>query len=456
MIERVDWAIVKQIASFLSSLDNLSFSVVIDKERGSQDGKELLELDFEVGDPIESLAFPECPLDPSLRDIRRKGRRPLLTALQTVCTSIKLCDPELVAFLLKHEASVNARLQVNVKVFWGDEDSTVFTAYKGSTAPHLLLDTLVYTGEVATEKRIKCLELMLSHDYHWGVDKRGFSILHAVAKSGNVELARVSLNAMKCAQPRQEGLMDLRDYHDGKTALMIAVETHNLPLVKLLVERGALISPKTVYTSSSVLHRVLSRGNYISIELRFRENSDIKEIDRTMWRMAIFLVEHSSITDLQQEDVNGYSPLYHACASGYFEVAGLMIDRGAMDYSDSGDSEYGKRKTGLSPAIACLRYARYQLLSVEDGTGIAPQVQSEEPAIKKASSALALIEAMCARAKRNGKRSLIKFINSLDLGADFHRDNEQMRCQSIREWSVFQSLARCLGSQGEALLSQFL
>ena len=56
----------------------------------------------------------------------------------------------MVKFLLENGASVNTKLLVNVKVFWGDDNSTVFTAYKDSTAPHLLLDALVYTGEVVT------------------------------------------------------------------------------------------------------------------------------------------------------------------------------------------------------------------------------------------------------------------------------------------------------------------
>ena len=199
---------------------------------------------------------------------------------------------------------------------------------------------------------------MLNHEYEWGVDMRGFSVSYAAAKYGNVELAEVILRVAKSAKNRSDNIMDRRDYSDGRTALMIAAESHNLPLVKLFVEEGALISHKTIYTRSSVLHRVLTKSNYIDIELRFRDKRDVKKIDETMREMAPYLVNHSSIEEMQQEDANGCSPLYHACASGYFEVAALMVARGRWILLVA-NARAAKLDSG--PAIACLRYAHRTL-----------------------------------------------------------------------------------------------
>ena len=142
---------------------------------------------------------------------------------------------------------------------------------------------------------------MLNHEYEWGVDMRGFSVLHAAAKYGNVELAEVILRVAKSAKNRSDNIMD-RDYSDGKDSANDSCRKPQSTFSEAIRGRGALISHKTIYTRSSVLHRVLTKSNYIDIQLRFRDKRDVKKIDETMREMALYLVNHSSIEEMQQED----------------------------------------------------------------------------------------------------------------------------------------------------------
>ena len=369
-------------------------------------------------------------------------------------------QPEVIEFLLRFGADVRRQLDVNTKVFWGDADSTVFTAYEGCTAPHMLLDALFYTGEQADEKRRRCLELMLNEEYTWQTDNRGYSVFHVAAKCGDVELMRIAVN--KAKKSAVSDYVNLRDFADGKTALYIAVESHNLPIVKLLVMEGkALISPATEYNQLSVLHHLLKKGNYVNIELRFREEQDVKNIDRAMREMAIFLIHHSTLKDLRQEDRLGCTPLYHACASGFFEVAALMVQMGAMHAGSGGSGAHlhaNPQKIGSSPAIACLRYAHRLLSELKGGGGgdddAPPLWESEEPSVREAVEALNLVEAMCVEANKRGKRAMAAFAKSLHLGADFQRD--ELRLPQLEEWPVVQALIEALGGEGRALLSQHL
>ena len=449
----LDEGLIKHVAIFLQSLDGLMLSVVIDAYRGPSFGRKCLETHFSIDKGNRQTT-----------DIDRRhgynggvGKRPLMSALQTICAGFKRCEPEVIEFLLRFGADVRRQLDVNTKVFWGDADSTVFTAYEGCTAPHMLLDALFYTGEQAEEKRRRCLELMLNEEYTWQTDNRGYSVFHVAAKCGDVEMMRIAVNK---AKKSEADYVNLRDYTDGKTALHIAVESHNLPIVKLLVMEGkALISPATEYNQLSVLHHLLKKGNYVNIELRFREEQDVKNIDRAMREMAMFLIQHSTLKDLQQEDRLGCSPLYHACTSGFFEAAALMVQSGAMDYAGSGGSgvhlHANPQKTGSSPAIACLRHAHRLLSGLKGGRGDAlPLWESEEPSVRKAVVALSLVETMCVEANKHGRRALAAFAKSLHLGADFQRD--ELRLPQVEEWPVVQALIEALGGEGRALLSQHL
>ena len=310
------------IGSFLRPIEALSFACVLKYDRDKIDVV-LQHFTVDSGDVLRKPL--EDQRQSSFSVIRR---RPLLSAIQSLCTLNHRCDDEIIELLLDHGADVNAALPVDTKVFWGDDDSTVFTATQGSTSVHLFFDCIVKTGATTSAKRKRCLQLLLQRS-SFKQDKRGLTPLHTAVKAGDVEMASMVVNAIKMNySDAASEIVDVRDYHDGKTAIMLAAESHNLEMVEMLLKMcNPSLSISTIYRNSNIFHLLFSKENF-NLELRYRENEDIKNIDRRMRTMLELLINYASVEVLDSQDSARRTALSRACQRGFYEIAEILIAKG--------------------------------------------------------------------------------------------------------------------------------
>lgn len=98
---------------------------------------------------------------------------------------------------------------------------------------------------------------------------------------------------------------------NGKTALMMACQQDNLPMVAFLVEHGAFLDIEDNYGKDALFYAT-AYGYYSIIE---------------------YLVEHGS--DVNHQDLTGETSLEIATASGMVEIVKYLVDHGAQFLNDA-------------------------------------------------------------------------------------------------------------------------
>lgn len=172
----------------------------------------------------------------------------------------------------------------------------------------ILLNPTKFQPESLTkEQKIKPFEI----DIDEFTDESGWTPFHIAASVGNLEMLQLLLSH----DPKPD--VNLQT-NNGSTPVHLATSKKNLDIVKELVKNGASVRTKDK-KSQYPLHRAAAVGSLPLVE---------------------FLVKDGK-SPLNSKDANGWTPLHHALAEGFGDVAVLLVKLGA-DYNIE-DSE------GLTP-----------------------------------------------------------------------------------------------------------
>lgn len=116
---------------------------------------------------------------------------------------------------------------------------------------------------------------MQKHELPQDVDLKnysGFTPLHLAVLNGQYEAVYVLIHELKCD-------LNIHDGKSGRTALHHAIEAHNYPMAKLLVQSRADVNVLT-YDECSPLHFAVARGLLKEADMLLRNNADLYLITR--------------------------------------------------------------------------------------------------------------------------------------------------------------------------------
>ena len=198
-------------------------------------------------------------------------------------------DAAVAAALLRAGADVNARTRYGVNPIY-------LAAQNGSVAmTRLLLDNGANPNEVYRE---------------------GERVLHTAARTGNPDVVTLLLDA--------GAEIDAREAWHGQTALMWAVSQQHAALVPLLVQRGAdvnAVSAREVWerqVTDEPREKWLPPGGMSPLMFAAREGC-LSCIEPLLDAGA----------DIDAATATGITPLLGAIINGYYDVAWLLVQRGA-------------------------------------------------------------------------------------------------------------------------------
>ena len=142
------------------------------------------------------------------------------------------------------------------------------------------------------------------------------TVLMTAARAGSVPAAKVLLD--------RGAKVDAREEWHGETALMYATVEHHPEMMRLLIERGAGVNVKTNtnqwerQNTSEPREKWLPLGALTPLLFAAREGC-----------VACAEVLIDAGADINVQDPHGVSAPVMAIINGHFDVAGLLVDRGA-------------------------------------------------------------------------------------------------------------------------------
>ncbi len=132
---------------------------------------------------------------------------------------------------------------------------------------------------------------------------------------------------------------DVNQTSNTKYPLHIAIDQNNLPAVKLLVEKGALVNAFSGFYNT-IDHAIMKESKDI-VEYLLAQGADVNKkntIGRSPLHLALslnyyqfqivtLLINHGA--DIHAPDEDGKTALHHACRNGTFKAAQLLLEHGA-------------------------------------------------------------------------------------------------------------------------------
>jgi len=189
--------------------------------------------------------------------------------------------------------------------------------------------------------------------------------LYAAVNRGNLELARVLINAGANLEYRYYGSTPLHaattkgdlpmiellldsgahieaEKEDGRrsTPLMIASDESKLQVMKLLIKRGANLNYKSNYHMTALYHAI-GKGDLVVAKLLVEAGADLEcdchgtrpldyAVGANNVEMARMLLDHGAlITRQENQDGYGLSLLRSACISSRLDMVRLLVQKGA-------------------------------------------------------------------------------------------------------------------------------
>jgi uncharacterized protein len=93
---------------------------------------------------------------------------------------------------------------------------------------------------------------------------------------------------------------------NGWTALMYAIENCHVPMVELLLSKGAKVAVYDFSDKMTALHHAVAKGNL---------------------KIVVLLVDHGA--EIEAEDRKGRSPLFLAATFGHYPIVEYLVGKGA-------------------------------------------------------------------------------------------------------------------------------
>uniref|UniRef100_A0A5K3ETX1 ANK_REP_REGION domain-containing protein n=2 Tax=Mesocestoides corti TaxID=53468 RepID=A0A5K3ETX1_MESCO len=159
---------------------------------------------------------------------------------------------------------------------------------------------------------------------------RTFSLIQACLKNDE-ETVKSFLTSAEC---------DINDIGvDGETTLARAVAKNSVPIVELLLQRGADPNMKEKKIESTPLIEAAKEGFDCVVKLLLQYGASVSQTTNTGYTALHYaaanghlecvklLLEHGS--PLEEQNENGHTPLMEATSNGHIEVARCLIEHGA-------------------------------------------------------------------------------------------------------------------------------
>ncbi len=152
-----------------------------------------------------------------------------------------------------------------------------------------------------------------------GTSKEGEPVLMTAARSGNVDIVKTLLAHGADVDAREQWL--------GQTALMWAAAENHAAVVSALLEAGAQPTVATTrldYWEMQPIEQATPKvntpkGGMVALHYAARQGA----LD------AVRALDGSALTDLDQADPDGVTPLLYATLNGHYDVAALLLHLGA-------------------------------------------------------------------------------------------------------------------------------
>uniref|UniRef100_A0A0X3P756 K Homology domain-containing protein n=1 Tax=Schistocephalus solidus TaxID=70667 RepID=A0A0X3P756_SCHSO len=163
-------------------------------------------------------------------------------------------------------------------------------------------------------------------------DEHGRTIsLSEACLSGDEEAVKLFLSSGEC-DVNEIGI-------DGETVLACAVSKNAVPIVELLLQRGADPNPKEKKVESVPLIEAAKDGHTDVVRLLLQYGASVSQVSNNGYTALHYaatnghldcvrlLLQYKSPLEVQNE--NGHTPLMEAASNGHIEVARCLIEHGA-------------------------------------------------------------------------------------------------------------------------------
>jgi len=241
--------------------------------------------------------------------------------------------------------------------------------YTTTSLEKQILD-LIKTGDLAQIKKIirennfDIEKINSSRDYNW---------LMAACKAGNLEMVvyfismGIDINA--------ENTVIYHDMDGFFTALYYAIESNSYKIIKLLLDKGAVIKSvwdNYIWGSCPELAAAVKNGNIKIVKLLMKSGADIQKedtgprlvsaaLDLKKLDMALFLKNSNALKNAEKYDLNVI--MVRAASLGSIDLVSTCLDMGADIREDerlhSGEDEESATTLGAASAYGQLKLVKY-------------------------------------------------------------------------------------------------
>lgn len=183
---------------------------------------------------------------------------------------------------------------------------------------------------------------------------------------------------------------------NGKTALMVAAKSDDLPLVQALVGGGARLEQRTLTGGTAVMFAALGEELDVIVWLH-EQGAALDATGSNGWTALTIAAARgrapmvdwlmSQGVDASPVDVYGFTPLMRAAENGHDDVVSRMLQDDTLNLEhrdEAGNTALHHAVAGTRPDIVTLLLDAGASATIRNRAGYTPREASDDPAVRAA------------------------------------------------------------------------